>query len=138
MTDIWKSSLRRSAMGLAVLALLAGCAAQRENSEGLELVQKGQAAQGLEKLKHAADLDPRNSRYQIDYIAQRDNAVQQLIDAADAQRASEAWDNAASLYQQALRLSAAGNCSAMPRIGSTQTARPARRRSPRAPRCAAR
>jgi len=107
MTDIWKSSLRRSAMGLAVLALLAGCAAQRENSEGLELVQKGQAAQGLEKLKHAADLDPRNSRYQIDYIAQRDNAVQQLLDAADAQRAGEAWEAAASLYQQVLRLSVA-------------------------------
>jgi len=91
---------------LAVLAaalLLAGCAAQQHNGDGMKLLHEGKTAEGLASLRKATELDPKNPRYRIDYLAQRELASQAVLARADEARAAGRLDEAASGYQEVLR-----------------------------------
>jgi general secretion pathway protein D len=93
-------------LSVTAVALLAGGAAQRLNHEGLRLIDEGQREQGLALLERATRMEPTNSRFRIDYLKQQAAATKELLDRADAERASGQFDAARELYRAALRLDA--------------------------------
>jgi general secretion pathway protein D len=94
----------RLLVAAAVLALLAGCAAQRYNTEGMKLVASGQREQGLALLAQASQLEPTNSRYRLDYLTQQALAVRELLARADDARAAGKTAEARELYLATLRI----------------------------------
>lgn len=96
----------RLALAAAALALLAGCAAQRYNTEGMKLVAAGQREQGLALLAQASQLEPTNSRYRLDYLTQQQLAVRELLARGDAARSAGRVAEARELYLATLRIDA--------------------------------
>jgi general secretion pathway protein D len=78
-----KSRWRLSLGAAAAALLLAGCAAQRLHSDGLDQIEKGHNREGLSSLRRAAELDQDNPRYRMDYLNQRQFAVQRLFYTAE-------------------------------------------------------
>jgi general secretion pathway protein D len=97
-----RKSLTMTAM--AMLMMLAGCAAQRHHSEGLDLVANGKIPDGLEQLRQANELEPGNARYRVDYLSQRQNAVQRLLQAADVAYGQGQLDTAAERLGESLKI----------------------------------
>ncbi|MDB6008786.1 MAG: type and secretion system protein [Gammaproteobacteria bacterium] len=93
---------RRLAGAVAILALIAGCAANRLHEEGLKAVARGDYEDGVAKLSEAVRSDPRNMGYRLDLAARRDEAVQRLIGIADDARAAGQFDAAALAYRRVL------------------------------------
>ena len=93
---------RRLAGAVAILALIAGCAANRLHQEGLNAVARGDYESGVAKLSEAVRRDPRNMGYRLDLTARRDEAVQRLIGIADGARAAGQFDAAAQAYRRVL------------------------------------
>ena len=93
---------RRLAGAVAILALIAGCAANRLHEEGLKAVARGDYEDGVAKLSEAVRSDPRNMGYRLDLAARRDEAVQRLIGIADGARAAGQFDGAALAYRRVL------------------------------------
>jgi general secretion pathway protein D len=99
------ASRRRTRAALAALivaGLLAGCAAQRMNSDGKDLLRNGQTEAGLEKLRGATEADPGNAQYRIDLVRARDGYGRKIL--AQAQRAREDghFEEARELYLKLL------------------------------------
>ena len=102
-----KQRLQRTlTLGCAALlaALLAGCAAQKYHSEGMQLFNEGKREQGLALLAQATQLEPNNSRYRIDYLNQQGVVVRDLRGSADTARAAGNLATARELYLAALRV----------------------------------
>ncbi|MEX8500005.1 secretin N-terminal domain-containing protein [Leptothrix ochracea] len=89
---------------MAVLMMLAGCAAQRHHSEGLDMVANGKVPDGLEQLRQANELEPGNARYRVDYLTQRQIAVQRLLQAADVAYGQGQLDTAAERLTDSLKI----------------------------------
>lgn len=95
---------------LAAAALtLAGCAAERLQREGLKAVDAGDYEQGLGKLERAAHEEPRNLSYQLDLRTQHDQAVHELLAAADRARADEHYEDADKGYRRVLGIDTNNN-----------------------------
>ena len=88
---------------LAAALWLAGCAAQQHNGDGMKLLHEGKTAEGLANLRKASELEPKNPRYRIDYLAQRELASQAVLARADDARTAGRLDEAAAGYQEVLR-----------------------------------
>ena len=101
-----KRSIRRPLtwLSLACAALLSACAAQRVHDNGLASVANGRTEQGLQQLREAADLEPSNARYRLDYLSQRALATQQLNSRGDDARLAGKADEAQRQYRAALAL----------------------------------
>ncbi|MDE2252064.1 MAG: hypothetical protein KGL25_11755 [Gammaproteobacteria bacterium] len=93
----------------AALLTLAGCATERMQREGLRAVDAGEYEPGLGKLERAAHADPRNLSYRLDLRTQRDQAVHELLAAADRARADERFDAAEQAYRRVLGIDASNN-----------------------------
>jgi general secretion pathway protein D len=89
---------------LAVMALLVGCAAQRHHSEGIDLIANGKTAEGLEQLRQANELEPGNARYRVDYLTQRQLAVQRQLQRADELYVQGQFDEAAERLVEILKI----------------------------------
>lgn len=89
---------------VAVLALLAGCAAQRRHTEGLDLIASGKTAEGLDQLRQANEMEPGNARYRVDYLTQRQLAVQRQLQGADELYAQAQFDAAAERLAEILKI----------------------------------
>lgn len=89
--------------GLLLALLLGGCAAQMEHRNGMSLVEQGKPAEGLENLRRASALAPDNVSYRMDYLTQRDRAVQQLLAAAEREREAGRPEVAAQRLRDAMR-----------------------------------
>ena len=76
--------LQLSAASLALAALLAGCAGLKENLDGRMQVRDGQTVSGIDNLRRATELAPRDVDYKKDYLLQRETVLAGLIKAADA------------------------------------------------------
>lgn len=96
----------RTGAAIVALALLAGCAAQRYNTEGMKLIAAGQREQGLALLAQASQVEPTNSRYRLDYLTQQSLAVRELLARADDARAAGKTGEARELYLATLRIDA--------------------------------
>lgn len=68
---------------VTVLLLLAGCAADRMHSEGLDLIARGQAEEGLRLLGQASQAEPRNVAFKSDFLTKRAEQVTRLLTNAD-------------------------------------------------------
>ena len=89
----------------AVLTLLlGGCAAQREHGRGLDLLEQGKLAEGIDSLRRANSLEPDNVRYRVDYLNQRGSAIQGIVAAADAERIAGRLDAAGLRLREAARI----------------------------------
>ncbi len=89
--------------GILVLAvLLAGCAAQTLNREGLEMMEAGQVEEGLAKLAEASAAEPGNVSYRADLLRSREQTVNRLLAAAASERAAGHPDVAQAIFTRAL------------------------------------
>lgn len=76
---------RRGLLVLLITLGLAGCAAQSAFRSGNQLLEQGQLAAGLDKLKEASNLEPGSAEYRMAYLNARERSVgNQLIAAEQA------------------------------------------------------
>ena len=87
-----------------LLALAAGCAAERLHRDGMAAIDRGEYEQGIADLQQALAQDPGNIAYKLDYEARRDSAVQKLIGLAESARGIGQFDLAVADYQRALAI----------------------------------
>jgi general secretion pathway protein D len=99
-----RNSWRRIAGTILIVALIAGCAADKLHREGLDAMAKGQYESGVALLGEAAQRDPHNVMFRIDYQARREAAVQQLVAMGDNARLAHRLDAAAAAYRRALAI----------------------------------
>ncbi len=91
-------------LALAAALLLAGCAAQKLHDDGMQQITEGKVGPALQSLRKAAEMDPGNARYRIDFLTQRALATQGVLNKADDARAAGRLDEAAQRYREALAL----------------------------------
>ena len=101
-----RTSWRRIIGTIAILTLIAGCAAEKLHREGLRAIDQGQYETGVAMLSEAAQRDPHNVGFRIDYEARREGAVQQLVALGDSARLAHQLDAAAAAYKRALAIDA--------------------------------
>lgn len=97
-------ALGRALCGVALAALLAGCAAERYHRDGLKLLREGRLEEGLSNLDQAVKEAPDNVQFRTDLINRRAEQVIQLLSAADTERAAGKWDDSETLYRRALKI----------------------------------
>jgi general secretion pathway protein D len=86
--------------------LLSGCAAERLNSEGRELIDGGQYEEGVAKLEEAAKREPSTLRYRTDYLNKREQSINRLLLEAEMDRASGKVDEAEKRLRRVLSIDA--------------------------------
>lgn len=64
--------------------LLLGCAAELAHREGKNLIAQGNLEAGVEKLQAAAQQAPTNTQFRKDYLVEREQAVNRLLEQARA------------------------------------------------------
>ena len=100
--------MRQSTSGLVRLVLaallLAGCAGQQANREGLALMAEGRAEEGLARLEAATREAPRNLAYRTDLMRSREQTVNRLLAAANSERAEGRADAARATYARILAI----------------------------------
>jgi general secretion pathway protein D len=89
-------------LAFVLLILLASCA--RTYQEGLDLIEGGNAEEGLAKLEQAARENPDRREYRQAYHRQRDLAVQRLLALAETARTQGQWDTAEAAYQRIAKI----------------------------------
>lgn len=87
-----------------VVFLLGGCAAQRLQREGMELIEAGKPEEGLRKLGEASAIEPTNAVYRSNLLRQRADITTSLLARADAERAAHHDQAARELYARVLRI----------------------------------
>ena len=98
-----KSLLRNFLVLLAVLSL-AGCAGERAFRQGIELTDKGQIEEGLEKLEEAIKDAPNNLQFRMALINRRINSINSMLQTADASLNEDRLDDAKAQYARVLKL----------------------------------
>ena len=93
-----------SLIGLLLILLLAGCAAQRAYQDGQQLLDSGKAEEGLAQLDKAYKLDPDNYEYRNQYFKRRDIVVYQWLSQAETAKKNGAWEDAKNIYQRILKI----------------------------------
>ena len=87
---------------IAATVFLSGCAADRLHNEGMTAIEKGNYEDGIVRLQKAVQKDPDNLTFRLDLRARTDEAVQKLIELADAARAAGKRDAAVAGYRRIL------------------------------------
>ena len=95
---------RHRLVALVAALLLAGCAAQKLHDDGMQQITEGKVGPALLSLRKAAEMDPGNARYRIDFLTQRALATQGVLNKADDARTAGRLDEAAQRYREALTL----------------------------------
>ncbi len=96
---------RLLAAGLALVALLAGCAPGQEFiNSGQRLLDQGRPEEGLAQMERAASAEPGNSSYRMTLIRQREMQTGLLLSRADTALQAGQLDAAAGLYERARML----------------------------------
>ncbi|MBS1159150.1 MAG: ral secretion pathway protein GspD [Proteobacteria bacterium] len=105
-------------MWSAVL-LLAGCANEMTRRDGMSLIMDGHYEDGLAKLAQLAAEDPKNTQARQEYLRQREQAVNRVLNAATSELANERFEAAEGLYRRALNIESANQAA---RNGLTEVA----------------
>jgi general secretion pathway protein D len=98
--------LALSALALAVLLTLSGCAAQMAYREGNSLAGGDQVEAALQKYQEALNNEPDNAEYRAAYRRTREQAIQRFTDEGDRQAAAGKTGLAAQSYMRVLGLDA--------------------------------
>lgn len=88
--------------GVAVLAVLGGCAAESAYREGRSLLERGDSNAGLAKLHEAATIEPRSANYRVAYLQARDHVLNKHLDDADKAFLQGKFDDAEKALRRAL------------------------------------
>jgi len=104
MSSIRIAATRRPVVAVLVAILVAGCAAQRLQREGHELMESGQYEQGLAKLAESSKAEPGNLGYRSALMRNRDIAVNRLQAEAESARSAGKPDAARSALDSILRV----------------------------------
>ena len=99
-----RTAWRHIAGLILILALVAGCAADRLHRDGLAAIERGDYESGVALLNQAVQNNPQNMTFRLDLQARRDAAIQQLIAIADTARGAHQLDRAAQDYKRVLAL----------------------------------
>ena len=83
--------------------ILAGCASQQLQNDGMRLIEEGREDEGLAKLEEASRAEPQNFAYRTAYMRSREKVVGRLIARANAESGAEHFEAAKALYTRALR-----------------------------------
>jgi general secretion pathway protein D len=89
---------------LLLCAITTSCATDRLHSEGAQAFERGAYEEAIATLEQAVKRDPSNLELRLELRARREAAVQQLIAAGDAARASGNGDGAVTSYRRVLTL----------------------------------
>ena len=84
--------------------LLTGCAGMRYHYEGMRLIGEGQRAEGVSNLRKAAELEPSNAEYRMDFLKANAALAGEVTDRADEAAAKNNPDSARELYKLALTI----------------------------------
>jgi general secretion pathway protein D len=95
---------RAAALLLLVAATVAGCAGQRLHREGMELMERGHAEEGLVKLEQASKAAPDNLSYRTEWLRNRERTANRLAAGANGERAAGRLDAAQEIYERILKL----------------------------------
>ena len=98
------ASFHRTLLAVVVALALAGCAADREYSKGMELVKQGQTAKGLDNLKRATELEPQNTRFQVEYLGRLKQTTTALLEQAGTHIEAGYLPEAEQSYQAVIAL----------------------------------
>ena len=91
-------------MCLLLSLVLSGCAAQRLNREGLNLISEGRYEEGIAKLEQAAKSDPSDFHYRTQLFKKREEVISYLLISAANERAAAHLDEAEKRYRRALAI----------------------------------
>ncbi|MGN4192005.1 secretin N-terminal domain-containing protein, partial [Burkholderia gladioli] len=97
--------LRRGTLLVALPVLLGACAAQQAYRDGQKLTAAGKVDEGIAKYKEAAKAEPEDAEYRKTWLAEREKAVNDLVEAGDRLAAGGQRDAARKSYEHALSLS---------------------------------
>lgn len=89
---------------LSALVLLTGCAAESMRREGMSLIMEGRYEEGLSRLEQVSTEDPKNTKARQDFLRQREQAVNRVLNAAGSELANERFEAAEGLYRRALSI----------------------------------
>ncbi len=87
-----------------ILAMIAGCAANKAFVEGKQLIAEGKLDTGLASLEKAAREEPENLEIRTVLARQREAVVGRLLSAADNARSSDDLDGAEREYRHVLEI----------------------------------
>ncbi|MFZ2269683.1 MAG: secretin N-terminal domain-containing protein, partial [Azonexus sp.] len=107
---------------MSAALLLAGCASEMGRREGMSLIMEGHYEEGLAKLEQATREDPKNTLVRKEYLRQREQVVNRVLNAAGSELANERYEAAEALYRRALNLEPA-NQAARDGLAEVGTAR---------------
>lgn len=96
------SPRRRLGVVLLAVCVLAGCAAQRLQREGLALIESGQVERGLAKLAESSKADPSNAAYRASLARQREQAATKLLGQGEQARAANDAAAARAAFERVL------------------------------------
>lgn len=91
-------------LGVLLVLVLCGCAAQQAFREGQRQFDKGNAEEGLAQMAKAYKLDPDNSEYRSQYFKRREALVFKWLSLAETAKGKAAWDEAEGLYQRIIKI----------------------------------
>lgn len=94
-------SLRNGAGILLAALLLLGCAAQRMQKEGRQMIDEGRVEEGLARLQEASREDPSDPAIRAELLRSRERAITRLLNSASTERAAERFDVAEALLRRA-------------------------------------
>jgi general secretion pathway protein D len=111
--------LVRLALPVAILLALAGCAAERDHSDGMREVTSGDREKGLALLAKASMAEPTNSQYRLDFLQQQTLTERNALSRADEARRMGNLEQARQWYMTALRVNP-GSDRALRGIGNVE------------------
>ncbi|WP_116136991.1 secretin N-terminal domain-containing protein [Trinickia diaoshuihuensis] len=97
--------LRRGTLLIALPVLLGACAAQQAYRDGQKLTAAGKVDEGIAKYKEASKTEPEDAQYRKTWLAEREKAVNDLVEAGDRLAAGGQREAARKSYEHALSLS---------------------------------
>lgn len=95
---------RSGLLVVALLVLLASCAAPRAFREGNDLIADGKPEAGLEKLEEASRMDPRNPEYRLAVLRQREVLVNKRLQEAERVMAGGQLQEAEAAWRRVLEI----------------------------------
>ena len=79
----------RQMLLLLTVVVLAGCASEQMRRDGMTLIIEGRYEEGLAKLEQSVQADPTNTLARSDFLRQREQAVNRIVNAAGSELANE-------------------------------------------------